>query len=71
MPENAEKWTCDKPIYQNKVGKTTRCTIACIYGHDVQKGKSRNRPRLEIKYVRAYFESCSMIHANRSEWHRF
>ena len=38
MPENAKKWTCDKPIYQDKVGKSTRCTIACLHGHDVRKG---------------------------------
>ena len=38
MPENAEKWTCDKQVYQNKVQKHTRFSIVCIYGHDVQKG---------------------------------
>ena len=39
MPENAEKWSCNKPIYQDKVGKNTKCSIACLHGHDVRKGK--------------------------------
>ena len=30
MPLNADKWTCDKPIYQTKVKKNTRCITNAI-----------------------------------------
>ena len=46
MPLNADKWTCDKPIYQTKVKKNTRCTIACLYGHDVRKGNLQKIPKI-------------------------
>ena len=38
MPENADKWTCNKPINQDKVGKKAICQVICLEGHDLLKG---------------------------------
>ena len=43
MPENAENWSCSKPVDQGKVEKYTRCKIVCLEGYDLSKGKS-SRP---------------------------
>ena len=42
MPENGDKWSCNKEIINGKVKKGARCTIICIEGHDMQKGKHIN-----------------------------
>ena len=39
MPENAEYWSCNKPVDQGKVEKYTRCKIVCLEGYDFSKGK--------------------------------
>ena len=38
MPANGEKWSCNKPITDEKVRPGTTCTIACLAGHDKIKG---------------------------------
>ena len=43
MPDNADKWTCNKPINQDKVGKATRCQLVCLEGHDLIKGETHTR----------------------------
>ena len=40
MPENAAKWTCNKLINQDKVGKKANCQVICLEGHDLLKGKN-------------------------------
>ena len=39
MPENAERWQCDKLMLKTKVRKNTKCEIICLKGHDFSKGK--------------------------------
>jgi len=39
MPENAHSWSCDKPVYQDKVEKYTKCKIVCLEGFDLSKSK--------------------------------
>ena len=38
MPANSEKWSCNKPITDERVRPGTTCTIACLVGHDNIKG---------------------------------
>ena len=40
MPENADSWSCNKPINQGKVEKYTRCKIVCLDGYDFSKGNN-------------------------------
>ena len=38
MPENADSWSCNKPVNEDKVEKYTRCKIVCHDGYDFWKG---------------------------------
>ena len=48
MPENAHSWSCNKPIYQDKVEKYTKCKIVCLEGFDLSKSKYLNPRFLSI-----------------------
>ena len=37
-PKFAERWSCDKPIENDKVPKQTKCEIVCFKGYDILKG---------------------------------
>ena len=39
-PENAEYWSCDKPIVNEKVPRMTKCKIVCLPGFDNVQGKN-------------------------------
>ena len=39
VPENGEKWACDKEITMNAVPKNTKCRLQCVEGYDVEIGK--------------------------------
>ena len=40
-PKYAVRWSCDKPIENEKVPKLTKCEIVCPDGYDIIKGKRR------------------------------
>ena len=42
MPENADSWSCNKPVEDGKVEKYTRCKIICQDGYDFWKGNQQN-----------------------------
>ena len=41
LPENADYWSCNKPVEDGKVEKYTRCKIICQDGYDFWKGKQQ------------------------------
>ena len=44
LPENAEEWSCDQPINQQKVPRNTRCSLTCFDGHDLIQGTKKVGP---------------------------
>ena len=38
LPENADSWSCNKPVENGKVEKYARCKIVCHDGYDFWKG---------------------------------
>ena len=38
-PKFADRWSCDKPIENNKVAKKTKCEIVCPDGYDIKNGE--------------------------------
>ena len=38
-PKFAERWSCDKPIVNDKVLRNTKCKIICPDGFDLRKCK--------------------------------
>ena len=41
LPDNAETWSCDKPVNDKTVLRSTKCSLVCLEGHDLVKGKQR------------------------------
>ena len=42
-PKFAERWSCDKPIENEKVPKKTKCELVCTEGYDVLQGEHDDR----------------------------
>ena len=42
MPDNADSWSCNKPVDDGTVENYTRCKIVCLEGYDIWKGKRRD-----------------------------
>ena len=47
LPENADSWSCNKPVDEEKVFKGAKCKLVCLDGHDSIIGK-RNYDLLVI-----------------------
>ena len=39
LPENGEKWTCDKDVTMDAVPKNTKCRLQCVQEYEVEIGK--------------------------------
>ena len=69
IPENADKWTCNKPINQGKVEKTTKCQVVCMEGHDRLKGKTYYIKNLNIRSVFNLMRSRYLGFNDIETWH--
>ena len=39
LAENADRWSCNKPVDAEKVFKGAKCKLVCLDGHDLINGK--------------------------------
>ena len=65
-PKFAERWSCDKPIENEKVPKKTKCEIVCTEGYDVLQGKHNGFKSLSqaicfISYISSFFQLQTVI----------
>ena len=60
-PENAEYWSCDKPIVNERVPPMTKCKILCLPGFDNVQGENDFLNRLRPYFYTGQLNFCYLI----------